>query len=74
MPVTPYQDIIHDVENDNEKELDFEAFTVTLPLREIVYAHLHDFEKYEDFKKAEKQLDYSEDKPYKFSNKIPYFG
>lgn len=72
IPVTPYQDIIHDVENDEKKELDFEAFTVTLPLREIVYAHLHDFEKYEDFKKAEKRLDYSQDNPYQFSNKPPY--
>ncbi|PKF48774.1 hypothetical protein [Enterovibrio nigricans] len=29
VPVTPYQDIIHDVENDDEQELDLEAFTVT---------------------------------------------
>ncbi|MCG9790658.1 hypothetical protein L1D61_26370 [Vibrio mediterranei] len=70
VPVTPYQDIIHDVENDDEKELDFEAFTVTLPLREIVYAHLHDFEKYEEFKQAEKQLDFSQGSTYKFSNKL----
>lgn len=70
VPVTPYQDIIHDVENDATQELDFEAFTVTLPIREIVYAHLHDFEKYEEFKKAEKKLDFSQQENYVFTNKL----
>ena len=54
--VTPYEEIISDVINEEEQELDFEAFSVTLPLREILYAHLHDFEKYEKFKDAEKKL------------------
>jgi len=74
--VTPYKDIIHDVENDQEKELDFEAFTVALPLREIVYAHLHDFERYEDFKKAEEKLNYSQGDEYtfKYNNKLLDFN
>jgi hypothetical protein len=70
VPVTPYQDIIHDVENDATEELDFEAFTVTLPIREIVYAHLHDFEKYDKFKKAEKKLDFIQQDSYVFTNKL----
>ncbi|MEL7293108.1 MAG: hypothetical protein AAGJ78_13945 [Pseudomonadota bacterium] len=70
MPVTPYQDIMHDVENEETKEVELESFTVTLPLREIVHAHLHDFEKYEDFKQAEKKLDFSQEDSYKFTNNL----
>lgn len=75
MPVTPYRDIIHDVENSDVEVLDFEAFTVSLPLREIVYAHLHDFEKYEKFKEAEKNLnDYTQEASYTFDNKLAHFN
>lgn len=59
VPVTPYQDIIHDVENDDEEEMDLEAFSVTLPVREIVHAHLHDFKYYERFKEKEAALEKS---------------
>lgn len=74
VPVTPYQDIIHDVENDKSEDVDFEAFTVTLPLREIVYAHLHDFEKYQKFKDAEKNFDYSQSTTYTFTNRLDPLG
>ncbi len=74
VPVTPYQDIINDVENEKTEDVDFEKFTVTLPLREIVYAHLHDFEKYQQFKEAEKDFDYSQSTTYSYTNKLYPFN
>ncbi|WP_070962867.1 hypothetical protein [Vibrio sonorensis] len=68
--VTPYKDILHDVEDETIKEVNLEAFTVTLPLREIVHAHLHDLEKYPDFKKAEKNADFTQGDSYYFSNDV----
>ncbi|MCG6267994.1 hypothetical protein [Vibrio furnissii] len=43
--VTPYQDVLESLV---DEEVDDEVFTVTLPLREIVHAHLYDFE-YQDY-------------------------
>lgn len=59
--VTPYKDVLDDLENEAEEQVDFERFTVTLPIREINYAHLHDFHYYEKFKEKEKQYKKSED-------------
>jgi len=57
VPVTPYQDVLDDIANDlNSSDVDYEKFTVGLPLREILYAHLHDFNYYEKFKEKEAVL------------------
>ena len=72
--VTPYKEIIEDVENDETNDLDFEAFTVALPLREISHAHLHDFEKYEAFKNAEARLDLSQEGTVKINNALLDFN
>lgn len=56
VPVTPYQAVLDDIENEAEKEIDFDIFAVALPLREIVYAHLHDFKYYEKFKEKENEF------------------
>lgn len=52
IPVTPYRDVIRDVENE-EQDIELEKFFITLPLREIVHAHLHDFKYYSKFKLLE---------------------
>ncbi len=72
--VTPYKAIIEDVENDECNELDFEAFTVALPLREIVHAHLHDFEKYDDFRKAEANFDHTQEGTVTVNNQLLDFN
>ncbi|WP_019615512.1 hypothetical protein [Psychromonas ossibalaenae] len=61
--ITPYRDILDDVDNVKEEELDFRAFSVCLPVREIVYAHLHDFSYHEKFKKKEQELAEKNNKP-----------
>ena len=54
VPVTPYKDIFIDIKNETKNIIDdLEVFSVTLPLREIMYAHLHDFEYYSKFKSLE---------------------
>ncbi|CAK2025758.1 conserved membrane hypothetical protein [Vibrio crassostreae] len=56
VPVTPYRGIISDVEDDKKEHLNLEAFSVSLPLREIVHAHLHDFRYYKKFKHEERRI------------------
>ncbi|MEZ9590965.1 hypothetical protein AB4302_08350 [Vibrio breoganii] len=51
--VTPYKDVFEDLE-EKDAGFDQDAFTVTLPLREIVHAHLYDFEYQGDFETKEK--------------------
>lgn len=53
--VTPYHSVIEDIENSGENEVDFERFTIALPLREIVHAHLHDFRYEGHFKEKEEE-------------------
>lgn len=57
VPVTPYRDVIQDIEHTEEEEVDLETFAVTLPIREINHAHLHDFGYYERFKERENQYE-----------------
>ncbi|MGF1718393.1 hypothetical protein L4D08_26455, partial [Photobacterium chitinilyticum] len=59
VPVTPYDDIINDLEDESEKTTDFKRFSVSLPIREINYAHLHDFQYYDKFKEQEKRYEES---------------
>jgi len=57
VPVTPYQDVLDGIANDKEEpDINYEKFTVGLPLREISYAHLHDFNYYKKFKEKEENL------------------
>ncbi|GLO63830.1 hypothetical protein MACH09_43380 [Vibrio sp. MACH09] len=53
VPITPYRDVILDIEDTTQETINLEMFAVTLPLREIVHAHLHDFSYYERFKEKE---------------------
>jgi hypothetical protein len=54
VPITPYEDVIRDLRDEsNDHEIDLNLFLITLPLREIVHAHLHDFKYYEHFKRQE---------------------
>ncbi|EGQ9275679.1 hypothetical protein M5238_004664 [Vibrio vulnificus] len=53
VPVTPYRDVIQDIEHTEEEQVNLEMFAVTLPIREINHAHLHDFSYYERFKERE---------------------
>ena len=46
--VTPYQDLFESL-GDEGSEFDEDVFTVTLPLREILHAHLYDFTYQDDF-------------------------
>ncbi|MCR9664497.1 hypothetical protein [Vibrio parahaemolyticus] len=46
--VTPYKDVFDSLKKDDDG-FDEDAFTVTLPLREILHAHLYDFEYQKDF-------------------------
>lgn len=49
--VTPYQDVLDALAyevTDSRRQVDESVFTVTLPLREIIHAHLYDFE-YQDY-------------------------
>ncbi|HHX8390724.1 MULTISPECIES: hypothetical protein [Vibrio harveyi group] len=57
IPVTPYRDVIQDLEHIEKEEIDLETFAVTLPIREINHAHLHDFSYYERFKERESQYE-----------------
>ncbi|HBC3454430.1 TPA: hypothetical protein KDY47_003283 [Vibrio parahaemolyticus] len=57
VPVTPYRDVIQDIEHTEEEEVDLETFAVTLPIREINHAHLHDFGYYDRFKERESQYE-----------------
>lgn len=57
VPVTPYRDVIQDLEHIEKEEIDLETFAVTLPIREINHAHLHDFRYYERFKERESQYE-----------------
>ncbi|ENP8342835.1 hypothetical protein QTO16_02730 [Vibrio harveyi] len=54
--VTPYRKIISDVMNKSERELDLEAFLISLPIRDISHAHLHDFEYQKAFNEEEEKL------------------
>ncbi|MEZ9060100.1 hypothetical protein [Vibrio pelagius] len=51
--VTPYVEIIQDIENENTQDVELDEFLVTLPIREIVHAHLFNFEYVEPFEKLE---------------------
>lgn len=53
--VTPYHAVMEDIENTDEKLIELEMFTIALPLREIVHAHLHDFRYEEKFKDKEEE-------------------
>jgi len=57
IPVTPYSDILNDVKNVDVEEVDLEMFSVCLPIREIIHAHLHDFDYYEKFQEEEKKFE-----------------
>ncbi|HCE2586949.1 hypothetical protein WOC08_16455 [Vibrio parahaemolyticus] len=50
--VTPYKDVFDTLKKNNDG-FDEDAFTVTLPLREILHAHLYDFEYQKDFELKE---------------------
>lgn len=54
--ITPYRKIINDVMNKQKKELDLEAFLISLPIRDINHAHLHDFEYQKAFNEEEDKL------------------
>lgn len=47
--LTPYVGIIEDIENIETEDVELEEFLVTLPLREIVHAHLFNFEYMDSF-------------------------
>nr|WP_319554753.1 hypothetical protein [uncultured Vibrio sp.] len=51
--VTPYIDIIKDIEDEETKDVELDEFLVTLPIREIVHAHLFNFEYLESFEELE---------------------
>ncbi|MGR5311974.1 hypothetical protein C5F64_15625 [Photobacterium damselae subsp. damselae] len=67
VPVTPYKDVIGEVEDETQEKIDIEVFSVTLPLREINHAHLHDFRYYSKFKSLEEKSD-SLFNTYNYSN------
>jgi len=54
--VTPYKKIITDVMDRNKNELDFETFLISLPIRDIRHAHLHDFEYQKAFNIEEEKI------------------
>ncbi|OCH17021.1 hypothetical protein [Aliivibrio logei] len=53
--VTPYQDVMDEIKNNNQKDVDLKTFTVALPLREIAHAHLYDFNHEENFHEKEQK-------------------
>lgn len=48
--ITPYLDILEEIE---EEAIEDDIFCVSLPLREIVHAHLYDFSYQDDFRQRE---------------------
>ena len=68
VPVTPYGDILDEIEcGEGCENIDYERFMVSLPIREIVHAHLHDFQYYEKFKEKEGLLRTNEKLNYNVS-------
>ncbi len=51
--VTPYVEIIQDIESEESQDVDLNEFLVTLPIREIVHAHLFNFEYLGSFEELE---------------------
>ncbi|EGR2190990.1 hypothetical protein M5252_003363 [Vibrio parahaemolyticus] len=55
--VSPYAEVIADLEDQTEEQVNLEEFLVTLPVREVLYAHLHNFEYMEAFADYESRGD-----------------
>ncbi|KJY88448.1 hypothetical protein TW84_15140 [Vibrio neptunius] len=53
--ITPYHAVMEDIENEQEDSVELDKFTIALPLREIVHAHLHDFRYEERFREKEEE-------------------